>query len=143
MPIAIAEAKPVSRQPMHITTRNPLLPKSPEHFKYLNPSFLLATFPNNHNLFEEMIKTFKRVTVIKLAESRTAIATRNYTEMGRLAHSMKPMGDYLGVPLMRSLVERFEAAVITRNFGRIKKQFCLLERLVTIINQEIDTYLSR
>lgn len=103
---------------------------------------MLHVFPGNYGLFEDMIVTFKRVTTTKIAAIKTAVAARNFQELSHLAHSLKPMSDYLGIPLMRTLVKHLEDVIPTKDISKIKKQICLLERLVEGINSEIDAYLT-
>lgn len=118
------------------------VPKTQKKWSFINFDYLEAVAPGNKSFFAEMMKSFKTESVLLVDKMTEQIMNADYCALARTAHTMKPVGTYIGVKAMTTLVCHLEKSASTRNVSEIERIMVELQRMVTNVNLEIGEYLD-
>lgn len=111
--------------------------------RHLNVTYLRTLSDGKPGLIKELLTMFRKESSAFLLASEINIKEKQYTQLAKAAHGMKPSGTYLGADLLTALMTSLEGAAATGDEQTLTEVFDQAKILIADLIDEIDLYLSK
>lgn len=105
----------------------------------LDLSYLVGMVGHHPEFMIEIFDTFIQQTPIYLAEMDDALALKNWDEVSRCAHKLKPTFSYIGRNDIKDFVEEIELKARNHDVNQIPAAIERLKIIVQIIYSQLDS----
>jgi CheY-like chemotaxis protein len=114
-------------------------PLAPVRHSFIDFNYLETISPGSKEFKEEMVAMFESQSQLYMAEIKKAFVDGNYTGLKANAHAFKPLGSYLGIQSLTSLVAHLEKLPHTiEGIDEIARTIAQIEIILDIIQVEIN-----
>ncbi|MGE5404562.1 MAG: PAS domain S-box protein, partial [Candidatus Saccharibacteria bacterium] len=117
-----------------LTSQNKVGPQAERVLNILDRKALLERVEGDKQFMDDILKTFLQDAPQKLAEIKTAFASRDYTIIERLAHSLKSSSAYVCADSLKNMAFKLELAARKENYDdsmqayeKLVNEFALFE----------------
>jgi PAS domain S-box-containing protein len=114
-------------------------PLAPVRHSFIDFNYLETISPGSKEFKEEMVAMFESQSQLYMAEIKKAFVDGNYTSLKANAHAFKPLGSYLGIQSLTSLVAHLEKLPHTiEGIDEIARTIAQIEIILDIVQVEIN-----
>lgn len=110
----------------------------PASTSYISWEYLEQISPGNSSFAFEMMRVFKLNAPVSISQMEEHLREGDLSALAKLAHTLRPMGQYLGIATLGTLCHLLERKALTGRNKDIPSLFHQIKSLTQRVVEEID-----